>query len=134
MNFHCSRGHIKTNIRILNKYAALKNKNTNRNPSRNISRGTSNPKVNMNDVEIDWVVGWISPLIHRSYSDHNIRRYRDKVPPPASTSMPAALREPLTDRYIFDLTEELIRRGYSDDNIRAVLGGNFRRLLAQVWG
>ena len=35
---------------------------------------------------------------------------------------------------VFDLTEELIRRGYSDDNIRAVLGGNFRRLLAQVWG
>lgn len=37
-------------------------------------------------------------------------------------------------RKIFDLTEELIRRGYSNDNIRAVLGGNFRRLLAQVWG
>ena len=34
----------------------------------------------------------------------------------------------------FDLTEELIRRGYSNENIRAVLGGNFRRLLAQVWG
>ena len=34
----------------------------------------------------------------------------------------------------FDLTEELIRRNYSNDNIRAVLGGNFRRLLAQVWG
>lgn len=34
----------------------------------------------------------------------------------------------------FDLTEELIRRNYSDENIRAVLGGNFRRLLAQVWG
>ncbi|MBW8294767.1 membrane dipeptidase [Sphingopyxis sp.] len=35
---------------------------------------------------------------------------------------------------VFDLTEELIRRGYSNDNITAVLGGNFRRLLAQVWG
>lgn len=33
-----------------------------------------------------------------------------------------------------DLAEELIRRNYSNDNIRAVLGGNFRRLLAQVWG
>ena len=33
-----------------------------------------------------------------------------------------------------DLVEELIRRNYSNDNIRAVLGGNFRRLLAQVWG
>lgn len=35
---------------------------------------------------------------------------------------------------VFDLTEELIRRGYSNENITAVLGGNFRRLLAQVWG
>ncbi len=35
---------------------------------------------------------------------------------------------------VFDLTEELIRRNYSNENIRAVLGGNFRRLLGQVWG
>ena len=34
---------------------------------------------------------------------------------------------------IFDLTEQLIRRGYSDDNIRLVLGGNFRRLLGATW-
>jgi membrane dipeptidase len=27
---------------------------------------------------------------------------------------------------MFDLTEELIRRNYSDANIRAILGGNFR--------
>jgi membrane dipeptidase len=36
-------------------------------------------------------------------------------------------------RKIFDLTEALIRRGYSDDNITAVLGGNFRRLLGGTW-
>jgi membrane dipeptidase len=34
---------------------------------------------------------------------------------------------------VFDLTEELIRRHYSNDNIRAVLGGNFRRLLGSTW-
>lgn len=34
---------------------------------------------------------------------------------------------------IFDLTEVLKRRGYSDDNITAVLGGNFRRLLGGTW-
>ena len=34
---------------------------------------------------------------------------------------------------VFDLTEELIRRRYSDDNIKAVLGGNFRRLLGATW-
>ena len=36
-------------------------------------------------------------------------------------------------RKIFDLTEALIRRGYGDSNIEAVLGGNFRRLLGTVW-
>ncbi|MGH8249239.1 MAG: dipeptidase [Steroidobacteraceae bacterium] len=34
---------------------------------------------------------------------------------------------------VFDLTEALIRRGYSDLNIESVLGGNFRRLLGSVW-
>ena len=34
---------------------------------------------------------------------------------------------------IYDLTEELIKRGYSDANIRLVLGGNFRRLLGATW-
>jgi membrane dipeptidase len=33
----------------------------------------------------------------------------------------------------FVSTEQLIRRGYSDDNIRLVLGGNFRRLLGATW-
>lgn len=36
-------------------------------------------------------------------------------------------------RKVFDLTEELIRRNYSNDNIKAVLGGNFRRLLGDTW-
>ena len=36
-------------------------------------------------------------------------------------------------RKIYDLTEALIRRGYSDSNIQAVLGANFRRLLGTVW-
>ncbi len=34
---------------------------------------------------------------------------------------------------VYDLTEALIRRGYGDSNIEAVLGGNFRRLLGTVW-
>ena len=34
---------------------------------------------------------------------------------------------------MFDLTEELIRRGYSDENITLILGGNFRRLLSATW-
>jgi membrane dipeptidase len=35
---------------------------------------------------------------------------------------------------MYDLTEELIRRNYSGANIRAVLGGNFQRLLTATWG
>ncbi|MEZ5289165.1 MAG: membrane dipeptidase [Vicinamibacterales bacterium] len=34
---------------------------------------------------------------------------------------------------VFDLTEGLIRRGYSDADIRGVLGGNFRRVIARIW-
>ena len=35
---------------------------------------------------------------------------------------------------MFDLTEGLIRRGYSDSDIQGVLGGNFRRVLEDIWG
>jgi membrane dipeptidase len=34
---------------------------------------------------------------------------------------------------MFDLTEGLIRRKYSDKDIEAILGGNFKRVLAQIW-
>ncbi len=37
-------------------------------------------------------------------------------------------------RRIYDLTEGLIRRKYSDANIGAILGGNWSRALAEVWG
>ena len=36
-------------------------------------------------------------------------------------------------RKVYDLTAALLRRGYSDANIEAVLGGNFRRLLSSTW-
>ena len=35
---------------------------------------------------------------------------------------------------VFDLTEGLIQRGYSDADIRLVLGGNAARVLAAIWG
>ena len=34
---------------------------------------------------------------------------------------------------MFDLTEGLIRRKYSDADIEGILGGNFERVLAQIW-
>jgi membrane dipeptidase len=36
-------------------------------------------------------------------------------------------------RRIFDLTEGLIRRGYTDRHIQAILGGNFQRALSEIW-
>ncbi|WP_341534107.1 dipeptidase [Sphingosinicella soli] len=35
---------------------------------------------------------------------------------------------------IFNLTEELVRRGYSNEDIGKILGKNFQRLLQTVWG
>jgi membrane dipeptidase len=35
---------------------------------------------------------------------------------------------------MFDLAETLIRREYSNDNIQAILGGNFKRALTKLWG
>jgi membrane dipeptidase len=36
-------------------------------------------------------------------------------------------------RRMFDLTEGLIRRQYSDRDIKGILGGNFKRVLTQIW-
>lgn len=34
---------------------------------------------------------------------------------------------------IYELTEGLVKRGYSDANIRLILGGNFLRALSSIW-
>ena len=34
---------------------------------------------------------------------------------------------------VFDLTEGLIRRKHNDRDIESILGGNFKRVLAQIW-
>jgi membrane dipeptidase len=34
---------------------------------------------------------------------------------------------------MFDLTEGLIRRGYSNKEIRGILGNNFKRVLSKIW-
>lgn len=36
-------------------------------------------------------------------------------------------------RRFFDIADGLIRRGYSDSDIEGVLGGNFQRVLTQIW-
>jgi membrane dipeptidase len=34
---------------------------------------------------------------------------------------------------VYDLAEGLIRRKYSDADIRGILGGNFKRVLSEIW-
>ena len=36
-------------------------------------------------------------------------------------------------RRMFDVTEGLIRRGYTNDHIRGILGVNFQRVLGEIW-
>ncbi|WP_428678589.1 dipeptidase [Sphingopyxis sp.] len=78
-------------------------------------------------------------------SDADLNGYDDMVPEEyaalkASYKGSYAFRDKIDidgfdhPRKVFDLAEELIRRNYSNENITAVLGGNFRRLLGQVWG
>jgi membrane dipeptidase len=37
-------------------------------------------------------------------------------------------------RRVFELTDGLLRRGYSDRDIAGILGGNFQRALTEIWG
>lgn len=69
----------------------------------------------------------------------------DDVPEPAYSALKSGYNESYkfrgkidTDGFdhpkkVFDLTEGLIRRGYSDANIELILGGNFKRALGDIW-
>ncbi len=37
-------------------------------------------------------------------------------------------------RRVFDLAEGLLRRGFGERDVELVLGGNFRRVLREIWG
>ncbi len=65
----------------------------------------------------------------RPQSQPNFDRYRyhvDKAEHVATTGLDHPKR-------MFDLTEGLIARGYSDDDIKLILGGNAQRVLAKIW-
>lgn len=34
---------------------------------------------------------------------------------------------------VFDITEALLSRGYDDRQVRLILGGNFQRVLGEIW-
>ncbi|PCI32506.1 MAG: dipeptidase [Alphaproteobacteria bacterium] len=77
-------------------------------------------------------------------SDMDMNGY-DDIPEPAYSALKSvykasyAFRDKIdTDGFdhpkrIFDLTDGLLQRGYSDEEIRLVLGGNFKRVLGDIW-
>lgn len=77
-------------------------------------------------------------------SDMDLDGY-DDLPPQMQASLRASYKDSYSFREkidiegldhpqrMFDLTEGLIRRRYSDEQIRGVLGGNFVRVLGRIW-
>ena len=77
-------------------------------------------------------------------SDIDLYGY-DKMPAELNTQLRAgykgsyAFREKIDvegldhPKRMFDLTEGLIRRKYSNADIEGILGGNFKRVLSQIW-
>ena len=82
-------------------------------------------------------------------SDYNARTL--EVPPDSSIRWYRPLRPDVfgsgpTDRFdpapigldshagILNITRGMVKRGYSDENIKKVLGGNWLRLLKRIWG
>lgn len=69
----------------------------------------------------------------------------DDIPEPAYSALKSGYRDSYsfrdkidTDGFdhpkrMYDLTEGLIRRGYSNEDISLILGGNFKRALADIW-
>jgi membrane dipeptidase len=60
-------------------------------------------------------------VLHASYKSSYKFRDKDDI---------EGLNHP---RRMFTLTDGLIRRGYTDPEIRGILGGNFRRVLPKIW-
>ena len=77
-------------------------------------------------------------------SDIDLHGY-DKMPPELNKQLRASykgsygFREKIDvegldhPKRMFDLTEGLIRRKYTDAEIQGILGGNFKRVLEQIW-
>lgn len=111
---------------------------------RNFVRGSEPTTVEHLVDHIDHVVK-LTGIEHVGIgSDSDLNGYDDMPPDQRKELMKAykssyAFRDRLdTDgfdhpRKVYDITESLIRRGYSDDNVTAILGGNFRRLLGATW-
>ena len=114
--------------------------------------GTSSLKVTVpgpGDPAGAWAGGALTSQQPRDLSDYNARTL--EVPPDSSIRWYRPLRPDVfgsgpTDRFdpapigldshagILNITRGMVKRGYSDEDIKKVLGGNWLRLLKRIWG
>jgi len=65
-----------------------------------------------------------------SSTQPNYERYQEHYDPADRNATVTGLRH---SKRMFDLTDGLIRRGYSDAEIKMILGENAARVLASIW-
>ena len=111
---------------------------------RNFVRDKEPTNINHMIDHIDYITNLVGVEHVGVGSDMDLDGY-DDIPEPAYSALKAgydkkyAFREKIdTDDFnhpkrIFDLVDGLINRGYSDENIRLILGGNFKRVLGDIW-
>lgn len=58
-------------------------------------------------------------------------RWKEEAYPPPPWKYPAGIEDP--SRFP-NLTKALLQRGYSEEHVLQILGGNFLRVYEQVWG
>jgi membrane dipeptidase len=93
---------------------------------------------------IDYVVRLTGPEHVGIGSDIDLDGY-DDMPPEQNRRLRAGYKSSYAFRdridiegvdhpkRMYDVTEGLIRRKYSDEQIRGILGGNFKRVLGEIW-
>jgi membrane dipeptidase len=112
---------------------------------RNFVKGSEPTTVEDVLNHFDYVAKLIGPEHLGVGSDIDLDGY-DAMPPEEYKRLKAsykgsyAFREKIDiaeiahPKRIYDLTEGLIRRKYTNVQIEGILGGNFRRVLGQIWG
>ncbi len=87
---------------------------------------------------VDYVSSLVGPqhvglgIDHVYYLDHKAQQ-RAASPNTYPRGYPAGSGSYLGPEHIPEITELLVRRGYSNVDVTAILGGNFMRVAEQVW-
>ena len=64
-------------------------------------------------------------------ASHGRKVFRDMAPAPTPYRHLRGFESP---RQFVNIADRLVQRGHTDNDIRALLGGNWMRLFDEVWG